>query len=402
MTNDQIIQHSHALAPSLGRIQYLALVVGLLGIVGAVGGYSSHPDQFFQSYLLSYVYWMGLTMGSLGVLMMHHLAGGRWGFSIRRLLEAGTRTLPVMIILFIPVIVGLHTLYEWTHLDVVKADPILSKKQGYLNESSFLWRQVFYFALWGVMAFLLNRWSSQQDTTVETHPTRRMQRLSGIGILVYALSMTLAAVDWIMSLEPHWFSTIFSAIYILGQMLLTWAFVVIVGAPLSQSAPLNALLTNERLRDLGTFMLAFVMLWTYTSFSQLLITWGANLPEEISWYLTRLKGSWLTVGYLIIGFHFLLPFVLLVSSRIKARIPILVTIALGLMLMRLVDLYWITAPAFDKSGIDIHWLDVALPVGMGGIWVSVFFWHLKRRSLVALNDPRFDYPSGDGDDRTHG
>ena len=402
MTNDQIIQHSQALAPSLGRIQYLALVVGLLGIVGAVVGYSSHPDQFFQSYLLSYVYWMGLTMGSLGVLMMHHLAGGRWGFSIRRLLEAGTRTLPVMIILFIPVIVGLHTLYEWTHLDVVEADPILSKKQGYLNESSFLWRQVFYFALWGVMAFLLNRWSSQQDTTVETHPTRRMQRLSGIGILVYALSMTLAAVDWIMSLEPHWFSTIFSAIYILGQMLLTWAFVVIVGAPLSQSAPLNALLTNERLRDLGTFMLAFVMLWTYTSFSQLLITWGANLPEEISWYLTRLKGSWLTVGYLIIGFHFLLPFVLLVSSRIKARIPILVTIALGLMLMRLVDLYWITAPAFDKSGIDIHWLDVALPVGMGGIWVSVFFWHLKRRSLVALNDPRFDYPPGDGDDHTHG
>ena len=402
MTNDQIIQHSQALAPSLGRIQYLALVVGLLGIVGAVVGYSSHPDQFFQSYLLSYVYWMGLTMGSLGVLMMHHLAGGRCGFSIRRLLEAGTRTLPVMIILFIPVIVGLHTLYEWTHLDVGEADPILSKKQGYLNESSFLWRQVFYFALWGVMAFLLNRWSSQQDTTVETHPTRRMQRLSGIGILVYALSMTLAAVDWIMSLEPHWFSTIFSAIYILGQMLLTWAFVVIVGAPLSQSAPLNALLTNERLRDLGTFMLAFVMLWTYTSFSQLLITWGANLPEEISWYLTRLKGSWLTVGYLIIGFHFLLPFVLLVSSRIKARIPILVTIALGLMLMRLVDLYWITAPAFDKSGIDIHWLDVALPVGMGGIWVSVFFWHLKRRSLVALNDPRFDYPSGDGDDRTHG
>ena len=252
------------------------------------------------------------------------------------------------------------------------------------------------------MAFLLNRWSSQQDTTVETHPTRRMQRLSGIGILVYALSMPLAAVDWIMSLEPHWFSTIFSAIYILGQMLLTWAFVVIVGAPLSQSAPLNALLTNERLRDLGTFMLAFVMLWTYTSFSQLLITWGANLPEEISWYLTRLKGSWLTVGYLIIGFHFLLPFVLLVSSRSKARIPILVTIALGLMLMRLVDLYRITAPAFDKSGIDIHWLDLALPVGMGGIWVSVFFWHLKRRSLVALNDPRFDYPSGDGDDRTHG
>ena len=401
MTNDQIIQHSQALAPGLNRAQNLALVVGLIGIVGTAVGYKGNEDQFFQSYLLSYVYWISLTMGSLLVLMVHHVAGGRWGFSIRRLLEAGTRTLPLMIVLFIPIVVGLHSLYEWTHLEVVEADEILSAKKGYLNETAFVYRNAIYFVIWAVMAYLLNRWSSQQDGMVATHPTRWMQRLSGIGILIYAISMTLASVDWIMSLEPHWFSTIFSAIYILGQMLLTWAFMVIVGVPLSRTRPLNVLLTNDRLRDLGTFMLAFVMLWTYTSFSQLLIIWGANLPEEISWYLTRLKGSWLTVGYLMIGFHFGLPFVLLVSSRIKARLPILVTIAFGLMFMRLVDLYWITAPAFDKSGLDIHWLDIALPVGMGGIWISVFFWHLKRRSLVALNDPRFEYPAGDQDD-SHG
>jgi hypothetical protein len=335
--------------------------------------------------------------------MMHHLAGGRWGFSIRRLLEAGTRTLPLMFILLLPILfLGLHDLYHWTHTDSL--DEILKKKSSYLNEPFFIARNLIYFLVWGLMAFYLNRWSTQQDGITETHPTRKMQRLSGPGVVIYALTMTLAGVDWIMSLEPHWFSTIFSAIYIIGQILLTWAFMILVAVPLSSRQPLDQLLTNERLRDLGTFMLAFVMLWTYTSFSQLLIIWAGNLPEEITWYMTRLKGGWLTLGYLMIALHFALPLVLLVSSRIKARIPILVSIALGLVIMRLVDLFWITAPAFDRdqSGLSVHWLDIAIPIGMGGIWVSYFFWHLKRRSIIALNDPRFEYLLSREDEHNHG
>ena len=218
-----------------------------------------------------------------------------------------------------------------------------------------------------------------------------MQVLSGPGVVLFVVVATFAAIDWIMSLEPHWFSTIYAAIYIIGQVLLTWAFMILIAVSLSKRAPLEALLTNERLRDLGTLMLGFVMLWAYTSFSQLLIIWAGNLPEEITWYYTRLKGGWENVGYALILLHFALPFVLLVSSRIKARIPVLCTLATGLIIMRLVDLFWITAPALGKPEFSINWMDIAIPVGFGGLWFFVFFGQLKKRSLVPLNDPRFDF-----------
>ena len=394
--NEAIIQQSEALKPRLDALQRNALIIGVIGVVGTVIGFFVSPEQFYRSYLLGFVYWAGLSMGCLCVLLLHHLAGGRWGYSIRRLLEAGTRTIPLIAILLVPVLFGLHHLYEWTHADVVADDHVLHHKQIYLNVPFFIGRMVFYFVIWGGMAYLLNKWSALQDNITETYPTRRMQRLSGPGIVLFCLTMTFAGVDWLMSLEPHWFSTIFSAIYIIGQILLTWAFMILVSVFLSRHQPLDRLLTNERLRDLGTLMLGFVLLWAYTSFSQMLIIWAGNLPEEITWYYTRLKGGWLTVGYLLLFFHFALPFVLLVSSRIKARLAVLKTIAGGLIIMRLVDLYWITAPAFHQGehgaetalGIP-HWLDIVIPLGMGGIWVALFFRHLKSRSLIALNDPRF-------------
>ena len=390
--NEEIIQQSEALRPKLDNFQRIALIVGLIGIIATAAGYLINPDQFFRSYLLGFIYWVGLSLGSLAVLMLHHVAGGRWGFSIRRLLEASTRTLPLMFLFLLPILFfGLHSLYEWTHAEVVATDEILQKKMGYLNESFFIGRTLAYFAIWGILVFFLNRWSSQQDRTTESHFTRRMQRLSAPGIIIYALSMTLAAVDWIMSLEPHWFSTIFSAVHILGQILLTWAFMILVAASLSHRKPLDFLLTNERLRDLGTLMLGFVMLWTYTSFSQLLIIWAGNLPEEITWYMSRLRGGWLDLGYSLIALHFVVPFLLLISARIKSRIPVLVGIASGLCIMRLVALVWVTAPAFNPAGLTVHWLDIAAPVGIGGIWLAVFFWQLKGRSLIALNDPRFSY-----------
>lgn len=390
--NEQIVEQSIALRPRLSALQRMAFFVGLLGIVVALLGFMSDPEQFFRSYLLGYVYWVGLSLGCLAVLMLNHVVGGRWGFATRRLLEAGTRTLPFMFLLLLPILfVGLHHLYEWSHLEVVADDPVLSAKKGYLNETAFITRSLIYFAIWGLFAFLLNRWSTMQDSQEETFPTRRMQRLSGPGLVIFTLSMTLAAVDWIMSLEPHWFSTIFSAIHIIGQILLTWAFLILVGSFLSHHTPLDKLLTNERLRDLGTFLFAFVMLWTYTSFSQLLIIWAGNLPEEITWYMTRLSGNWLNLGYGLIGLHFVVPFLLLMSSRIKTKTPILVMVALGLMIMRLVALFWVTAPAFHKSVMTVHWLDIAVPIGIGGLWLALFFWHLKRRPLIALNDPRFEY-----------
>ena len=406
--NELILQQSEDLKPYLGQLQKWALIIGVVVSAGAVVGYLSEPEQFFRSYLLAFLFWISLSLGSLVILMIHHTAGGTWGFAVRRLLEAGTRTLPLMFILVLPILfAGMHSLYEWTHPQAVH-DEILHQKSGYLNESFFIIRTFIYFAIWGLFVFLLNKWSSAQDNSTETYFTRRLQLLSGPGIVVFALTVTGAAVDWIMSLEPHWFSTIFAIIYMVGQALLTWAFMILVAVPLSRQKPLDLLLTNQRLRDLGTFLLACVMLWAYTSFSQLLIIWAGNLPEEITWYMTRLEGGWLVMGILLIGFHFGLPFVLLISSQIKARIPILVTIASGLVVMRLVDLFWITAPAFAKgeghhsTGLSIHWLDIAIPIGIGGIWIAYFFWQLKKRSLIALNDPRFEDLLGGEEDHSHG
>jgi hypothetical protein len=394
--NEELVRQTQALEPFFGSLRKKALIVGLVFGGLAIVGYLQDHEQFFRSYLLGFVYWTGLSLGCLALLMMHHLAGGRWGFAIRRLLEAGTRTLGLMFVLSLPVILlGMHELYEWTHEDVVAADPILTQKASFLNTPFFTIRTVIYFAVWGVLAFLLSRWSAHQDTITETYPTRRLQVLSGPGAVALILTASLFVIDWIMSLEPHWFSTIFPAIFILGQMLLAWAFMVLIAVPLSRRPPLDGLLTNERLRDLGTFMLAFVMLWAYTSFSQLIIIWGANLPEEITWYFTRLQGGWQNVGYMLIALHFGLPFVLLVSSRIKARLTVLVSVASGIVIMRLVDLFWITAPALHKhsghNGFTLSWLDIVIPIGIGGLWLFVFFGQVAKRSLVPLNDPRFDY-----------
>jgi hypothetical protein len=401
--NEEIIRQSEALKPKFDSWRKKALICGLVASAFAILGLYFDREQFFRSYLLAFVYWVSLSLGSLLLLMVHHLVGGRWGFALRRLLEGGTRTLLLMFVLGIPVLLGIHELYEWSHADVVANDEILQKKAVFLNPTFFVIRYVIYFLIWGALAVLLNKWTAEQDLTTETSPTRRMQILSGPGVVVFVLITTFSAIDWIMSLEPHWFSTIYAAIFIIGQMLMTWAFMTLVAVQLSRYQPLSALLTNERLRDLGTFMLGFVMLWAYTSFSQFLIIWSGNLPEEITWYYTRLAGGWQNVGYMLVVFHFFVPMVLLVSSRLKARIPILVSIAAGLMAMRLMDLFWITAPAFDKTGFTIHWLDVVLPIAIGGLWLWVFYGQLSKRSLVPLNDPRFDFSAlAAAGDQDHG
>lgn len=350
-------QQSAELHPYFDRIQKHAFAVGGVGLVILAAAALVDPHQFFRSYLLGFVYCMGLPLGSLAILMLHHLAGGTWGYAIRRLLEAASRTVPLVLVFFLPILLGAHELYEWTHAEVVAADPILTQKSAYLNLPFFTVRAAIYFAIWITLSHLLNKWSLQQDQTTETSPTRRMQVISGPGIILFMLTMTLAAVDWVMSLEPHWFSTIFSLIFIIGQGLLTWTFMTIVAVRLHERKPLSGLITNQRLRDLGTLTLAFVLLWTYTSFSQLLIIWSANLPEEITWYMTRLHGGWRILGVLLMIFHFGVPFLLLISSQLKAKVRVLTAIACGLIVMRLVDLYWITAPALHHSRLEPHLLD---------------------------------------------
>jgi hypothetical protein len=371
----------------LRRLGRIASVVGLVALAASALGGLLDPTQFFRSWLVAFVFWVGVALGCVALLMIHYVTGGAWGAVIRRMLEAGGRTLPLMAVAFLPVAAGVRTLYEWARPDVVAHDPLLQHKAPYLNVPFFLVRAVFYFAAWILVATLLGRWSLEQDASSDDAPGRRLQQLSQGGIVLLGLTMTFASVDWMMSLEPRWYSTIYGILFMGGSVLSAFAVVIPIAALLAVRGPLAEVVTPDALHDLGKLTLAFVMLWAYFAFSQFLIIWSGNLPEEIPWYLARTRGGWQFVALAIVVFHFALPFVVLLSRDVKRRPRLLATVALALLGMRLVDLFWQVVPAFHGTGVAVHWLDVATVAGVGGVWLAVFVRNLDGRPLLPLRDP---------------
>ena len=371
----------------LDRIQQRSLMVGAGGLMLCIVGAFFNSEQFFRSYLLAYLFWIGIALGSFALLMLHHLVGGAWGFVIRRLLESATRTFPLMAMLFLPFILGMHDLYIWARLEEVAADEILQHKSLYLNVPFFLLRTVLYFSIWIGVSYFLNRWSREQDRRSDPSPGRRLGMLSGPGLVLYGGTVTFASIDWAMSLEPHWFSAVYGIMFLVGQILATLAFAITVLALLANHEPFSRVLAPNHFHDLGNLMLAFVMLWAYIAFSQYLIIWSGNLPEEIPWYIHRASGGWEWIGLFLFFFHFFLPFLLLLSRRTKRSVRSLGTVAVAMMVVRLVDLFWLVVPAFHQTALRIHWMDLMAPIGVGGIWIAVFVWQLKGRPLLPLHDP---------------
>ena len=378
----------------LNRLQKKSFLIGIIVIgVSLILAFLS-PVQFFRSYLFAYVFWVGLALGSLAITLLHHLSGGRWGAVIRRVLESGTRTFPLLLILFLPLIPGIRSLYLWSDQEKVAADHILQQKTAYLNVPFFLGRTALYFVVWLLLAYLLNKWSRQEDQGSTARLQSRFQFLGGIGLLLYGLTATFASIDWMMSLEPHWFSTIYGLLVITGQVLSAFAFVIAVASVLMQYEPLSEKLTTTLFHDLGKLMFAFVMVWAYLAFSQFLIIWSGNLPEEIPWYKHRLTHGWQLLGLFIVVFHFALPFLLLLSRDLKKNPRLLAMVAVGVLFMRIVDLYWTIGPEFHQQGLTVHLLDILLPVGMGGIWLAFFFKQLKGWPLLPVNDPNLQEEHG--------
>ena len=369
---------------SVGRLQQRALTVGILGLALLMFGASASPAQFFRSYLVGYLFALGVTLGCLGLLMLQHLTGGHWGVMIRRPLESATRTLPLLAVLFVPLGFGLRQLYAWTG---PMEKPLSRFQMSYLTIPGFLTRAAIYFAIWILLMLLLNSWSLQQDARPERALRRKLQMLSGPGIVLYVFTMTFAAVDWVMSLSPHWSSTIYGFLFVGGQAVSAMALMIAVAVLLAQSEPMSGILQPRHLHDLGKLLLAFVMLWAYFAFSQLLIIWAGNLPEEIPFYVKRLRGGWGALGVLILLFHFTLPFFLLLSRDLKRSARLLPRLAIAVIFMRLVDLFWMTTPEFSPDAFRVHWMDVAAPAGIGGIWLAYFAWQLKGRPLLPLGDP---------------
>ncbi len=361
---------------------------GVALLLCLVGGYFDR-QQFFRSYLTAYIFWLGVPLGCLGILMIHHLVGGTWGFVIQRALESSIRTFPIMALLFLPILFGLPELFLWAQPGVVAHDPILQQKAAYLNVPAFIARSVIYFAVWIVLGFLFARWSKQQDRSADPALTQRLQTLSGPGLILYGLTVTFSAIDWLMSIEPRWYSTIFGMIFMVSHGLVALTFVICVSYFLSRREPLSSVIAPWVFNDLGNLLLAFVMLWAYLSFSQFLLVWVENLQHEIPWYLHRMSGGWAVVAMALIALQFALPFILLLSRTVKRRAAMLCAVAIGIALMHQIELFWFVAPTFHPDGFAIHWTMFLAPIGIGGVWLFAFLSELKKRPLLPYRDPRF-------------
>ncbi|HSP99992.1 MAG TPA: hypothetical protein VL049_22440 [Candidatus Dormibacteraeota bacterium] len=363
------------------------LGLGVLGLAVLGAGALIDREQFFRSYLVAFMFWGGIAFGCFGLVALNHIAGGRWGIVIRRICEAGVRTLPLVAVLFLPLLLGMQDLYEWADPSHVAHDTILQYKSWYLNTGFFVLRAAIYFAVWMIFARFLLRSSLEQDATGSPETVRKLQLLGRGAIVAYALTMTFAAVDWMMSIEPHWYSTMYSLLVIAGQVLSAFAFAIAILTLLTEHEPVARVATTERFHDLGNMLLAFVMIYAYFAFSQFLIIWSGNIPEETPWYLKRITGGWVVLAVGLPLFHFFLPFFVLLSRKLKKNPRRLIVVAVLMLVVRLLDLFWMIAPAFSPGKFVVHWMDIAAVLGVGGVWMAAFLWQLQARPILPLHDP---------------
>jgi hypothetical protein len=376
--------------PLVKSIQQRLLLVGVIASAVVLIGAFIQPTVFFRAYLVNFMDWLGVALGSMAILMLRHLTKGGWGMIIRRILGAAMRTLPLLAFLFVPILFGRRNLYPWARplesiTDKHVQEHLREITHSYLSVHGFILRAVFYFAVWGILVFLLTKWSREQDQPPVCDNSARFKALSGPGIILYGLTISFAAIDWTMSLDPSWISTIYPLIILIGEVLAALCFAVLVERILFPYKPMSELLKPEYVHDHGNFMLAFTMVWAYFSFSQWLIIWAGNLPEEITWYLKRLNGGWGFVGLALVLFHFVVPFVILLSRPYKRDVTRLVWLAVWLLFMRYIDLFWIIEPNFSAT-FTITWADVLVPFAMGGLWLAYFCHNLSSMPLVPAYD----------------
>ena len=417
---------TESLQPNLEKARGRAFVVSsILIVLSLILWITGDSAPFWQAYLLGFILIFGISGGSLGLLMLHHLTGGRWGFALRRILEANTRMIPVLLILFVPIVLGgMDYLYgadrsahaahaeagAAEHVGAVdhggwfgsEGDPILEGKSAYLNFGGFLLRAVIVFLVWGVLAFFLNMWSTRQDQTGDIKLNRPMRILSGPGVVLYVLATTVAGWDWVMSLEPHWFSSMYGPLFLVSQGLTTLAFCIIVGTKLARFKPLSDKMPEAVSHDIGNLLFAFGILWAFTSIGQYIIIWSANLPEEIPYFIARSGNGWNVIAVLLALFHFAVPFLILLMRRAKMNKDNLIKVAWWVLAMRFVDLYWQIMPAFYPQDFTITLIHIALPLALLSVYVWCFLGQLKRRPLLPLHDPRFDASPVSAEAVSHG
>jgi hypothetical protein len=374
---------------SLYPLSRSSLAIGIAGLIACAVGWATEPRDFFLSYLFGVLFWLGIALGCSGFLMIHHLTGGKWGYPIRRFFEAAIGTLPILALLLVPILLGLSRLYPWTNEARMSADKVLQHRHAYINEPAFVIRAVFIFAIWILIARLLVKWSAEQDATHSVEPTIKLRQLSGPGLVIYPLTVTFAYVDWVMSMEADWYSTIFPLLICIGQMLSALAFVIIVLAWCGPGTALTQIVSKENFHHLGNLLLTFTMLWAYLAYAQLIVIWSGDLPHEIGWYLHRIAGGWRWIAFALLIFHFFGPFFLLLFRQTKQNPQIMVVLAAFIFVTHIVDVWWLVAPSLYPWGFHLSWMAPVAFIGIGGMWLNVFFRRLAATPLVPMNDPRF-------------
>jgi hypothetical protein len=370
------------------RLPVIGGAVALLGIVGCAILGIANPKQFFFSWLVSFLFFLSLALGALFFVLIQYAAQGGWGIVVRRIGETIFTTIPVMAALFVPLLFGLHDLYEWTHHEAVEQDALLRWKAPYLNVPFFLIRAFLYFTIWSFIAVLYYRGSRGQDVTGDLGVSARLRRFAGPGIIVLALTQTFASVDWIMSLTPHWYSTMFGVYFFAGSFVGFIALLSVIAVAMRQAGLLDTIISPEHLHDVGKLLFAFTVFWTYIAFSQFFLVWYANLPEETAWYKARMEGSWMTVSLFLMAGHFVAPFFYLMGRAVKRKGTTLAVGGAWLLAMHFVDLYWQVMPTLHPAGFSPSLLDVAALLAVGGCFVAAASWLMRRQALVPLRDPR--------------
>ena len=383
---------SPARSAVLERLHKRSLAVGGAFLLALAAGFLLDRAQFFRSYLLGFLFWAEVAVGALGLAMLSHLTGGLWGIVPRRFHEAAARTFPALAVGFLPIALGAPSLYLWARPEAVAEDALLQAKAPYLNVPFFLLRAVFYFALWSGLAYRLSSWSRMQDSDPSAARGAMLRGLSAFGIVLLFLSATFASVDWGMSLAPHWFSTIYGVLFIVSAGLSALSFTILLMSRLAEEEPFKSALQPVTVHDLGKLLLTFTMLWGYVNFSQFLITWSGNVSEETPFYVHRLHGAWGSLAALLLVFHFALPFALLLSRPLKRNPRALATVAALMLVMQVVDLFWLVAPDLlahgeGEAALRIHWMDAASLVGLGGVWLALFTRQALAAPLLPAGEP---------------
>lgn len=367
----------------------VALLAGAVGLIGGV--LAGLGGGLYESWLLAFLFWVGLSLGTLVMLVVGHLAGGSWSTLIQRPLEAGVSLLPIMALLFLPVLFGMNVLYAWTDAAYVASHPLVAAKSAYLNTPFFIVRAAIYFSLWLLAAWLYLRGSARQDREADRAGAigYRLKSVSGLWLILYVLTMSFASRDWAMSLTPEWWSGIYAVIMMISQAITAVAFVILVMVTLAgRSARIDDLLTEKRLQDLGNFLMAFLMFWAYVSFSQLIIIWSGNVTELTPWYLVRMAPGWIGVGGFLLAFGFLAPFVILFSRWVKRKRNALAVMAAWAIFVQVLNLVYFVVPAFERPGFPITLSDVLIWLGVGGIWLFFYLRRLSAHPILPSNDPR--------------